>query len=117
MRGVTRTLAAGVFAAESGLVESSWALIACDGSASSVAGNVPSVTSAFLCLARTHLFDLRHGLTCQRTSESTLHIRRDWELGGLMGGASPQVWRRGSPLSAPWTPRTLPRTGRAVRHL
>ena len=32
---------------KSGLVESSWALIACDGSASSGAGTVPSVTFAF----------------------------------------------------------------------
>ena len=32
------------------LVESSWALTACNGSASSGAGTVPSVTSAFLSL-------------------------------------------------------------------
>ena len=48
MRGVTQPLTAGGFAAQLGLVASSWALVACDGSVPSGTGTVPSVTSAFI---------------------------------------------------------------------
>mgnify|MGYP001807680887 CR=1 FL=1 len=49
-----------------------------------------------------------HGLPCQLTSESLLHVRRDWERGGLRGD---EFGIGETPLPTPKTPRT----GRAVR--